>query len=157
MDPLTAGCIVAASSVTAGFIVYKVVPELYNGTMTIINTTFYKTVIMTIAQNKIKVLNIIKYISRLKQDMNTLNSKIIIDNQEYTVPIVYPIYIYDVKKHYMYYLKVNIDNTGNIISITMSTYKRWGIFFTDTDRIAAFDNFLDGFDGVITDNKTKLH
>jgi hypothetical protein len=147
MDPVTASLAslaIGCATVTAGFVLYRVVPETYSKIRRVLGRFFYKTTVLSMSQNRVKVIKILQFVSKLKQQSDIETVRVCIDKAEYTLSLD-EIEIIDPKTGYSFYMKVNIDGSGSITNIHIYTYKRFLIFATNDERITAFDGFLDQF------------
>jgi hypothetical protein len=100
------------------------------------------TIIIPLEQNRIKVVNMLKFMSRCNNGTKNRFTSISIDRVEYKVSI-------DII-HVMYHtvgitLKVIIDTAGNVRGVTASIYKKNIIFGTSDKIIAVFNNFVQQF------------
>ena len=77
MDPCTVGLI----TVGAGFTLYKILPEIYEKLKEILGDFFYKTVTITVSQNKLKAINLIKFMASFPKYKKIKCINIAIDGQ----------------------------------------------------------------------------
>ena len=109
---------------------------------------FYYSIVLTLGQNRLAAINALKFISnRGISEKSGLTSRINVDGVDYNVLINKHIYFKApmVGVDYEYRAKVNIDASGNVSNIVLSTYKRKLSGFIDDDRITAFDRFVESF------------
>lgn len=149
-DPITCGLIVAGSGVVGGFIVHRVIPSLYDFLKSICGDFFYKTVIVTLTQNPLKTINLIKYLHKVTGSTNNVRTTHIMlkegeTQQEFHVPINK---IRVAVKGFEFDLKVNVDGAGNIVNVIMSAWKRIQGYQFDKKKVHAFDEFIGQFSGV---------
>lgn len=137
---IIAGC----STVAAGFILYKVLPETYAFLKSTLGKFFYKTTIISISQNRIKLIKMVQYVNSLEKSPDIDTVRLCIDKVEYVLPLT-EIQISDRNTGYSFYVKFNIDNLGNLVNMHVYTYKRFLIFITNSERISAFDTFINSF------------
>jgi len=96
------------------------------------------------SQNRVKVIKILQFISKINHNTNIETVRVCIDKSEYTVSLD-DIAVVDKETGYTFYVKVNVDNSGSITSIHVYTYKRFLLVATNDERITAFNKFLDQF------------
>lgn len=137
MDPITIGL----TTVSAGFVLNRIIPEIYNQIKESLKDYYYKTVIVTVSQNKFMLINILKFLDQFKQYKLYKCIFIVIDKTRYEIPIRK--IIVNVSG-YEFVIKCNIDNFGNIVNIVLSTWK-YNRFDIDFKRIEIFNNFLNMF------------
>lgn len=137
MDPITIGL----TTVSAGFVLNRIIPEIYNQIKESLKDYYYKTVIVTISQNKFMLINILKFLDQFKQYKLDRCIFIVIDKTRYEIPIRKIIVNIS---GYEFAIKCNIDNFGNIVNIVLSTWK-YRRFDIDFKRIEIFNNFLNMF------------
>lgn len=140
MDPCLVGLITAG----AGFTLYKILPEVYSWLKQILGDFFYKNVIVTIAQNKPKVVNLVKFMTQFPQYQKTKCINITIDGQEYNVPIIDVKFTVSGNTDYEFSMKANTDSTGNLVNVVVSTWKR-DMLSEDNKCLETFDTFVKTF------------
>lgn len=143
---MTSICI-GAVTVGGGFILYKVLPEVYDKLKEILGNFFYKTVVFTLAQNRIKTINLLKFMASFSDKMSRCVSITVDDTQEYEIP-VNGIKYFD--NQVVISLKANFDNIGNIVNVVVSTFKRKYLVIMDIEKLQSLDKFLTEFPNVKT-------
>src|SRR5437773_10229336 len=86
MDPITIGVTAAATGAIASTVLNRVVPSAYETFKEKVRGFFLKTVTVTLSQNKMKFVNLIRFLTEFPQFRHSNCSMISIDNQEYEVP-----------------------------------------------------------------------
>jgi hypothetical protein len=128
----------AATIASANFALNRAAPEIVVKLQNILGDLLYKTVTITLSQNRVKAINLLKFMAEFKNEKMIRTVSILIDEVEYEVPIV------EIKftvEEYEFAMKCNVDAIGNIMSVKVSTWKRTGTDI-DTIRIKKFDEFL---------------
>ena len=143
MDP----CLVGLITASAGFTLYKILPEVYAWLKKILGEFFYKTVIVTIAQNKPKVVNLVKFMTQFPQYQNTKCINITIDGQEHNVPLIDVKFTVSGNNDYEFSMKANTDSIGNLVNVVVSTWKR-NMLSENTVCLQTFDTFLKTFPSI---------
>ena len=145
MDPCTVGLI----TVGAGFTLYKILPEIYEKLKEILGDFFYKSVTITLSQNKLKAINLIKFMASFPEYKKTKCINIAIDGQEYEIPLIEIKCADKNNTSHEFSLKANVDNTGNLTNVVVSTWKR-DVLSEDVLRLETFDTFLKKFPSMPT-------
>lgn len=141
MDPCLVGAITAAAGAGAGFTLYKIIPELYNKLKQILGEFFYKSVVVTLAQNKLKAINLMKFMALFPEYKKIKCTSILIDGQEYEVPLIDVKFTVSGNNDYEFSMKANTDNIGNVVNVVVSTWKR-DMLYEDDKCLETFDAFL---------------
>jgi len=136
--PITVGTV-------GGYMLYKIVPEVYGKFKELFGNFFLKTVYVTLQQNRVKAINIIKFISGLDMNKDIKSVSIAIDDEEYEVPIVEVKVMVDDTVNISF--KVHTDNNYNITYIEVSTWKRESLKI-DEKKIASFNKVMATFPSV---------
>ena len=124
VDPIVGTVI----SIGGGFVIYKVIPALCEEIKTLFNRTFYQTVVVTLAQDRQKALNLLKFISAgaksRTNEKSALTAHISIDGQRWAVPLNEVPIDFGGETLDRILFKVATDAHGNITSVSVRTYKR---------------------------------
>lgn len=131
-------CIPATVAVGAGYILYKVVPSIVDGIKSLFNGFFYKTFYVTISQNKIKFLHLVKFMGNFKDNSKAV--LIAIDDKEYEVPLTEIKVTSDTVPEFS--IKAHTDSNYCVTYIEISVYKKDLLVFTDEKKIEKVSNFV---------------
>lgn len=156
MDPLMAACIPPTVAAGTGYALYKLIPDIYNKIQDIFANNFYKTVYITISQNKSKFIHLIKFMSKFKAERDCKAVILMIDDVEYEIPLV-EIRVASNngtdKSEIM--MKMHTDNCFNVTYIEVSIFKRDNLVSYSERRIKTLDNFIKQFPSTIKQIEPK--
>lgn len=144
--PILIGLIVSVSTVLGGFILYKFIPWIYDIIKESHDLRFYHSIVIPLDQNKVGVINALKFLSGKDMTETTgLRTRIAVEGLFYNIPINKHIHFEDSSSgtEYGYRAKINVDQKGNVANVVFSTPKRKASGFLDEKRILAFDKFVD--------------
>jgi len=142
MDQLLTACIPPAVAAGTGYALYKVIPAIFDKIRDVFGNHFYKTVYVTIGQNKVKFIHLIKFMSKFKAERDCKAVIISTDDGEYEVPLLEIRVTSDKAPEIA--MKAYVDNAFNIIYIEISVYKR-ELFSVSETKIEKFDGFMKQF------------
>lgn len=155
--PIIESMLVGAVVVAGGFILYKIIPGVYNKASAYIKKKNYKQYVYSLGQNRMKTLNMLRYMAKHYETFDNTSNVVGIsikeaeneDPVEYKIPIDEYTVIYngDVFK-----FRVNMDTSGAVTGVIVSTYKRKFIFATDNDKLNRFESFINKFSTTETMN-----
>ena len=154
MDPVSISMVAAATGAITGTVTNRVVPNIFEIIRNKIRGFFFKTVTLTLSQNKQKTINFLKFITNFPQFKHSNCNIVIIDNQEYEIPtgdFELPV------KGFKFKFSVHTDMQQNISHVVVSTWKR-NTSGINAERLAVFDKFLKKFPSTADDgfNPVKL-
>ena len=127
---LCLACVPAVAAVGVGYVIYKIIPWLSEKISTLFSNYFYKKIYITMSQNKMKFLNIIKYLSNCPKNVKT--AIISINDLEYEIPLT------EIKVESRLSIKAHTDNNFNVTFIELSYWK-------SKENISFADGFLKRF------------
>jgi hypothetical protein len=143
---LCIACVPAAAGAVLGYCLYKAVPYFCAKIYEWYNRYYYKTITITMSQNKTKLVNVIKFLSATtKRGREYISTLIMIDNVDYEVPLDEVDIVITVKGQKVT-MKVNVDDNSNIIGVTITTLR--GVNY---DK---FEKFMEQFT-IKADDKKK--
>ena len=151
-----AACIPPAVAAGTGYALYKLIPDIYTKIQNIFANNFYKTVYITISQNKSKFVHLIKFMSKFKAERDCKAVILMIDDVEYEIPLV-EIRVTsnngNDKSEIM--MKVHTDNCFNVTYIEVSIFKRDNLVLYSERRIKTLDNFIKQFPSTMKQIEPK--
>ena len=150
MDPLSIACVTAAVNIGGAMVVNKGLSYLYDKLKDILGNFFYREIIVTLAQNPEKAINLLRFISNVPGDhqhKRCVSLNIGINNSECLIPLTNVDLVFTCKKEHdetMHKcdMKVNADAYGVVYNIVVSTWKRETLSLSlDSNHVATFDRF----------------
>lgn len=152
MSELLYACVPPTVAAGAGFALYKVLPEVFSQIRELFGNYFYKTVYVTLGQNKVKFLHLIKFMSKFKVERDCKAVIISTDDGEYEVPLLEIRVTSDKMPEIA--MKAHVDGSFNINYIEISVHKR-DLFSYNETKIVKFDGFMRQFPSVKKDDGCK--
>lgn len=137
-------CVPASVAVGIGFVLYKVTPEVIAKIRDIFGNYFYKTIYITISQNKIKFVNLLKFMSNFKTERDCKAVLITIDDVEYEVPLLEIKITSTTTSVPEFSMKAHTDNNFNLTYIEISVWKR-DLMTINEKKIEQVDGYLKKF------------
>jgi hypothetical protein len=140
--PILESIIAGGFVVLSGFMLYKAMPTTIAYVVDMRNYHLYKTLVVPFGQNRTKVINMIKFISTCKNESSVRSTCISVEGEEYVIPIdAFYIKYHGIK----IYLKVALDQAGNVASVVTSIYKRKMVLGIDDASVSEFNCFVGQF------------